>query len=137
MPLPTPTSPGAELVYAVPNDAQLPLLNSVGGTIVLIDRGNVSFAAKARHAQEAGAIAAVIRDDGSCGDDFQCGARVGSRAAGDLAQRDDPAAWRNITIPVVMISDAAAARLVSLMHVQLVRVDRFGWQRYCPQHGVP
>jgi hypothetical protein len=41
----------AEAVWAVPNDASSPLLNSVGGAIVLVLRGGVTFASKVRHAQ--------------------------------------------------------------------------------------
>jgi hypothetical protein len=46
----TPRS-SAEAVWAVPNDASSPLLNAVGGAIVLVLRGGVTFASKVRHAQ--------------------------------------------------------------------------------------
>lgn len=42
----------AELIWAVPNDASSTLMNAVGGAAVLAKRGGVSFAIKAKHAQE-------------------------------------------------------------------------------------
>ncbi len=42
----------AELVWAVPNDASAPLLNAVGGAVVLAKRGTASFVTKVKHAQE-------------------------------------------------------------------------------------
>lgn len=42
----------AEVVYAVPNDASKPLVNAVGGAIVLVDRGGVPILDKILRVQD-------------------------------------------------------------------------------------
>jgi hypothetical protein len=121
----------AELKYAVPNDGHRSLVNRMEGSIALVDRGNVSFAIKARHAQAAGALAVLIKDDGSCTDDFDCGTRLGSKMDGDLASRDDRTAWQGIKIPVMMITNTSAARILSLLKLHNAYVDGMGLQWYC------
>lgn len=107
-----------ELVYAVPNDASTELLDAVGGTVMLADRGAVSIAAKAVRAQKAGAIALVVIDtQGECDEAFRCG-RLGSKADGALlAARDMRSAWHGVHIPVVMVTKASGQRLVLQMDV--------------------
>ena len=74
----------------------------------------------------------MIRDDGSCTEDFDCGARLGSRSTGaGLAQKDDRKAWAEVTIPVVLVSAASAERLVRLMTLHNVNIDGLGLQFYC------
>lgn len=116
----------------MPNDAHAPLINNVNGTIVLVDRGNVSFAVKVRHAQDAGAVGVVIGDDGSCSEDFECGHRLGSRMTNDFAARDLKEAWEGVRIPVVLVTRAAVERITQLLHMRYVKIDGFGMQRYVP-----
>uniref|UniRef100_A0A7S1C5X9 PA domain-containing protein n=1 Tax=Bicosoecida sp. CB-2014 TaxID=1486930 RepID=A0A7S1C5X9_9STRA len=121
----------AELVYAVPNDGSSAVLNTVGGTVVLMDRGEVAFVDKARAAQEAGADALLIADTGQCGDDFDCGGWLGSKSEGKgLAARDSPSAWEGIYIPVAMISRSSAERLRALMELVEFETPDMGPQRY-------
>lgn len=40
-----------EIVVAVPNDGSSEILNTIGGTIALVFRGNVPLVEKARHVQ--------------------------------------------------------------------------------------
>eukprot|EP00743_Colponemidia_sp_Colp-15_P009596 GILK01010497.1.p1 GENE.GILK01010497.1~~GILK01010497.1.p1 ORF type:complete len:729 (+),score=131.87 GILK01010497.1:419-2605(+) len=49
-----------EVIPADPHDACLPLVNNVAGKIVLAQRGNCMFAAKARMAEAGGAVALII-----------------------------------------------------------------------------
>jgi hypothetical protein len=70
--------------------------SAVRGKIALIDRGTCLFAIKARHAQDAGAIAVVIADN------------VDSAAPGGLGGGDS-----TITIPAVRITKADGATLRS------------------------
>ena len=73
---------------------------------------------------QAGALAVVIADDGSCGEDFNCGARLGSRAAGGgLAADDGQRAWADVDVPVVLISARAAARLEAQLDLRVATVD--------------
>ena len=53
-----------ELVYAVPNDASVQLLNSetMDGHIALVDRGKVPLVTKVRRAQEVSGILVVVVD---------------------------------------------------------------------------
>ena len=123
----------AELLYGVPNDASAPLLNPVAGAAVLVDRGNVSFAEKARNVERAGGTAVVVADDGSCGLDFECGGWLGSRSDGwDVAEQDRGASWADVSIPLVLVSAASASRLRSHMGLVEVAMEGLGVQRYVP-----
>ena len=57
-----------ELIVGVPNDGSEPMLNTVGGAVVLLFRGgDVPFVTKIKNAQAAGAAAVVIVDStGEC-----------------------------------------------------------------------
>ena len=122
-----------ELIYSVPNDAASPLLNPVGGAIVLVDRGNVSLVEKARAVEAAGGLAVVVADDGTCGDEFICGGWLGSRGDGlQLAEKDAPSSWSDVSIPLVMVSAASAARLRAHMGVVDVVMEGLGVQHYVP-----
>jgi hypothetical protein len=120
-----------ELALGVPNDGHVPLRNDVDGCIVFLQRGGVSFITKAKNAQAAGALALIVADDGACGEEFDCGPRLGSRAAGQrLAFADSPGEWRGVTIPVVMWSAASARRIAAqTRHLrQTIPTDEFGPQ---------
>jgi hypothetical protein len=85
-------------------DGCTPLLNSVSGQIVLLDRGTCAFTVKVKNAQDAGAIAVLI------GDNVLALPPPGLGGA-------DP----TITIPSVRISspDAAAIRANLAQHVRV------------------
>lgn len=124
-----------ELVLAVPNDASTPLLDRVGGAIVLAERGGVSIVTKARHAQEGGATALVVIDSlGHCNEDFECDAALGSKASDHffgLLDRSD--AWSDIFIPVVVVTKAEGERLKREMRTSDVHIDGMGTHVYTVQ----
>lgn len=119
-----------EIVFTVPNDASTEVLNVVGGAIALIERGKVPFATKVRHAQEAGANAVIIIDDGTCSDNFECGGWIGSKSQGPLARRDAAEAWRGIYIPSVLITKRQSERLLHLMELVTIDIPGLGVQVY-------
>jgi hypothetical protein len=130
------------MVYAVPNDASTALLNVVGGTVVVCDRGAVSFVDKARNAQTAGAKALVIVDTfGVCSHAFECSDWLGSRSDGvGVAARDPRTSWEDIIIPVVLVTKADGERLRTLMALASVDMGgTLGVQFYVPDrasHGL-
>jgi hypothetical protein len=121
-----------EVVQGVPNHAESkPLLNSddIYGRIVLFTRGVVSLVHKAQRAQQSGAIAVIVADDGRCDDDFtDCGARAGSVRSGGIASNDDEIEWKIIDIPLVIITQREAERLKQAMRVQELDVPPYGNQ---------
>ena len=120
-----------EVVIGVPNDGSAPMMNIVGGAIVMLFRGgDVPFVTKIRHAQEAGAAAVIIVDSGDCSEDFRCGRMLGNKADGYLAANDDRDKWRDIFIPGVMITQSQGTRLQSLMETTSVDMDELGVQVY-------
>lgn len=123
-----------EAILAVPNDASAPLINPAGGAVVIAYRGgNTAISVKARHVQAAGATALIIIDEGSCGTDFSCGGWLGSKADGVyLAARDEPSAWSDIRIPVVLVTADQGQRLMRLMDTAQVNVEGHGPQLYTP-----
>lgn len=118
----------AEIVYAVPNDASKPLYNVVGGTIVLAKRGGASLPTKAVHAQRAGALALLVIDDGSCGDTFECGGWLGSKAdhPNGFVVTHELSAWQQVRIPVALVTARDGARLNAAL--QIAHFEH-------PQHG--
>lgn len=124
-----------ELVLAVPLDASTPLLDRVGGALVLAERGGgVSLAAKARHAQEAGALGLVVVDAaGECGDELRCGGALGDKGGDDDAGfglGDTGGGWETIFIPVVLVSQREGERLRRAMAASDAHVDSLGAHVY-------
>ena len=119
---------------AVPNDASRPLMDNFRGTIVLVECGKVSIATKAHHAQEAGAEALVVIDSGgSCSDDFECDAVLGSKVLDAyFTVNDSSDDWLSIFIPVVVISKSDGERLKRAMPLVAVEVQGLGLQYYSP-----
>lgn len=121
----------SELVYGVPNHAekiQLANKNQIIGKIVFLDRGYVEIVVKATRAQNAGAIGCLIADDGTCNTYFeQCGRFVGDGVTG-LAYLDSKELWRNIHIPVFLISLETSERLRRMMQVQRIEMPYLGLQ---------
>lgn len=79
---------------------------------------------------QAGAVALVIMDDGSCTEDFVCGGWLGSKADGLLAWRDERQAWIDIQIPVVFVTANHGARLVRQMETRAMNMPGFGPQQH-------
>ncbi|RYG55100.1 hypothetical protein EON66_06095 [archaeon] len=124
----------AEIVYAVPNDASRPLYNVVGGTIVLAKRGGASIPTKAVHAQRAGALALLIVDDGSCGDAFECGGWLGSKAdhPDGFIVAHELSAWQQVRIPVALIAARDGARLDAALRLTYFEHPHHGQQVSVP-----
>ena len=89
--------------YALPNDASRDPMNAaeVRGNIAICHRGAVPLVHKILAVQASGAVGVVLVDDGSCGDDLECG-RAGSPKLGGFAPKDDAEAWRKVDAEDVM-----------------------------------
>ena len=121
----------AELHYAVPNNGSSKISNrkEIRGNIAVLDRGQVTLSEKVKRAQDAGAVAVVIVDDGSCDRNFRkCGYRAGSMLEGGFAPLDSYMAWRDVHIPAVLIHQADGQRLRSLLPLEEIEIPRFGKQ---------
>lgn len=117
----------AEVVYAVPNDAQREeLLNAddIRGRIAIINRGgNVAMVDKVVRAQKAGAVGVLLVDQGSCDDGFHdCGPRAGSVREGGFAPHDGFALWKDVRIPSLLITAEMGARVRSLMPLEEIQL---------------
>lgn len=122
-----------ELIYCVPNYGDRErLLNShqFSERIVMVERGKVSMLEKVlriQHQSEATAI--LIADDGSCDESFlNCGPRLGSQSEGGFAAFDDAMRWREVEIPVLLVSQASAEKLRNLMKIKQLFVRGYGNQ---------
>lgn len=121
-----------ELVYCVPNHAEstnIFNLHHFQDRIVLVDRGKISMLDKVAKIQESDALGIIIADDGSCDENFTtCRSRTGSAAEGGFAAYDNPDEWKDVDIPVVLVSLPGAERLRSLMGNQRILVKGIGFQ---------
>jgi hypothetical protein len=105
-----------EVALALPNSGARPALAALGGAIVLVFRGSVAFVDIVGSVQEAGGVGLVIIDDGSCGEELECGGWLGSISSGaGLAARDPSSAWARVRIPYVLISKGSGVRLLDLL----------------------
>ncbi|RLN99666.1 hypothetical protein DYB28_009874 [Aphanomyces astaci] len=113
---------GSHIVYAVPNTALDDLYNGhqVDGRLVLVDRGDVPIADKARRVQEAGGTGMVVVDSGECGAAFACGV-LGSPRQNGFLEQDEWVKWRDMHIPVVLVLQPDGDRIKGAM--DLVQVD--------------
>ena len=98
----------AEVSVAEPRDGSIPLRNTydIKGRIAVLVRGKVPLHAKVFRAQEAGAIGAVIVDNGPCDNGFDsptCSPGSSFRDGDGFAKEDNPAPWEHIDIPAVLI----------------------------------
>lgn len=110
----------------------------------MLTRGKVSVAHKARVAQAAGAVAALVFDSDQCDPDvMHCHRTVGvsplvdsngSNGSDDtkdathgrrvgVFHNDPPSDWLRVTIPVAMVSASDGARLRSFMDYVTVDVN--------------
>eukprot|EP01084_Bolivina_argentea_P050467 92809_1 len=118
------------VVYTVPNDCRGIPLNAedMKGSIALIDRGVVPLLEKAKVVQSIGAIAAVIVDDGQCNSDMSNCGLIGSIDEGGFGGRERSQDWDEITIPMVLVSQAQGQRIKDMMHYRVVTVSEYGEQ---------
>ena len=121
----------SELVYAVPNDGSRPPMNpaQLAGSVALFDRGAVSLVEKVIHAQNCGAVAVVLIDDGTCTDDgySHCGA-AGRLADGGFAKKDRYDMWSKVEIPAVFITEGEGQRILNNMHLEEISIPGLGEQ---------
>lgn len=76
----------------------------------------------------------VVDSWGECGDQFQCPFPLGSRTDGvGLARLDGLQRWRDIIIPVGLVSKRDGERLGAAMGLRAVEVPRFGFQLLNPE----
>jgi hypothetical protein len=105
-----------EVALALPNSGARPLLAPLGGAVALVFRGSVAFVDIVSAAQEGGATAVLIVDDGTCGEALECGGWLGSaQDGGGLAARDASSAWARVHIPYALVSKGSGGRLVDLL----------------------
>jgi len=120
------------LVYCVPNNAESrKVLNShhFKDRIVLIDRGNMGLLDKIDKIQDSEAVGIIIADDGRCREDFSyCGPQAGSAREGGFAVNDNLHRWREVEIPVVLVSTSTAEALRQTMGVRRVEIPKLGFQ---------
>ena len=121
----------AELVYCIPNLADSDIINEEQfyNRIVVVDRGGISLIDKALKIQETGALGIIIADDGQCNDTFSfCGPRAGSVRDGGFAAHDHyNEMWKDIEIPVLLVTFQTAETIRRLMPVERVLLQRMGY----------
>lgn len=120
------------LVYCVPNNAESrKVLNShhFKDRIVIIDRGNMGLLDKIDKIHDSEAVGIIIADDGRCNEDFSyCGPQAGSAKEGGFAINDNIQRWRDVEIPVVLVSASTAEALRQTMGVRRVQIPKLGFQ---------
>lgn len=120
------------LVYCVPNNAEgRKFLNAhhFKDRIVLVDRGAMGILEKVEKILDWGAVGVVIADDGRCTEDLSyCGPQAGSVQQGGFAIHDDLHRWRDVPIPVVLVSVKTADILRSTMGIRKVHIPKYGMQ---------
>ena len=85
---------------------------------------------------QAGAIAVILVDDGRCGPGFAC-AHLGDRTQepdAGFARKDNWLHWRDVVVPVVMVSASDGDRLRRLMQLRAVEVHGHGYQMVNEEH---
>ncbi|GMI28881.1 hypothetical protein TrRE_jg1450 [Triparma retinervis] len=121
----------AEIVYAVPNDGRRRPMNrrEIEGKIALFNRGEVALVDKVLHAQEVGAIAVILIDNGQCRDEefTHCG-MAGRLSEGGFAKNDDGAKWRKVKIPALFITEVSGQRILNLMDLEEIHIPGMGEQ---------
>ncbi len=102
-----------DVVKADPYEACVTLTNgaSLSGKIALVKRGNCEFGAKAKAAQDAGAVACIIVNNVSGGP-----VGMGKGAVGG-----------QVTIPVIMVSDVDGAAIEAMVDAPGVKVSMTSW----------
>ena len=120
------------LVYCVPNNAEsrkILNMHHFKSRIVLIDRGNKGLIEKVEKVLDSDAVAVIIADDGRCKEDFSyCGIQAGSTQDGGFAPSDEISRWRDIDIPVVLVTVRTADILRKTMGIRKVDIPKLGMQ---------
>jgi hypothetical protein len=126
------------LVYCVPNNAEgRKVLNAhhFKNRIVLIDRGALGILDKVEKILDSETVGVIIADDGRCREDFSyCGLQAGSIKDGGFAINDDISRWRDVPIPVVLVSVRTADLLRSTMLIRKVYIPKHGMQNITVFH---
>jgi hypothetical protein len=126
------------LVYCVPNSAEgRKVLNAhhFKNRIVLIDRGALGILDKVEKILDSETVGVIIADDGRCKEDLSyCGLQAGSIKDGGFAINDDISRWRDVPIPVVLISVRTADLLRSTMGIRKVYIPKHGMQNITVFH---
>jgi len=120
-----------EIVYAVPNDGRRKPMNrrQLEGKIALFNRGEVALVDKVLRAQDVGAIAVILIDDGQCRDErfTHCG-MAGRLTDGGFAKNDDSTKWRQVKIPALFITEVSGQRILNLMDLEEIHIPGIGEQ---------
>jgi len=129
----------AEAVYCIPNYADyVKIVNGreFSDRIVLVNRGNgVTIHDKVLKIQNSGAAGVIVIDDGQCDEQFiSCGFRAGSSSEGGIAAHDEISLWKQITIPVILVSHQTGERLKRIMPMKIMEVPRLGLQNITILH---
>lgn len=126
------------LVYCVPNNAEgRKVLNThhFRNRIILIDRSSVGILDKVERILDSEAVGVIIADDGRCKEDLSyCGVQAGSVKDGGFAVNDDISRWRDVNIPVVLVSLRTAEALRQQMGIRKVYVPKYGLQNITVFH---
>jgi len=129
----------AEAVYCIPNYADyVKIVNGreFNDRIVLVNRGNgVTIHDKVLKIQSSGAIGVIVIDDGQCDEQFiSCGFRAGSSSEGGIAAHDEISLWKQVTIPVILVSHQTGERFKRIMPMKIMEVPRLGKQNITILH---
>lgn len=81
---------------------------------------------------QAGAIAVILVDNGLCKGKFDCGL-LGSKSRGYFAGGDIAEGWRDVSIPVVMLTKFDGERIKSLMELISMDIGELGTQLVHPE----
>jgi len=129
----------AEAVYCIPNYADyVKIVNGreFSDRIVLVNRGNgVTIHDKVLKIQNSGAAGVIVIDDGQCDEQFiSCGFRAGSSSEGGIAAHDEISLWKQVTIPVILVSHQTGERFKRIMPMKIMEVPRLGLQNITILH---
>jgi len=129
----------AEAIYCIPNYADYTKIvngREFNDRIVLVNRGKgVTIHDKVLKIQNSGAIGVIVIDDGQCDEEFiSCGFRAGSSNEGGIAAHDEPFLWKQITIPVILVTHQTGERLKKIMPMKVIEVPRLGNQNVTILH---
>jgi len=119
-----------DLTYAVPNQAVGKFLlnaDQLKGRVGLVDRGIIPMVDKVLALQKAGAVGAIIADDGSCDEQYECGL-AGSIRNGGFSYTDPSVRWKDVKIPSLLVSEEEGERLRKMMKLQKIKVPKIGEQ---------
>lgn len=122
----------SQVIHTVPNYAEdNKILNNmtIQGKIALVKRGKTTVLDKCLRLQAAGAVGIIVADDGKCNFEFtNCGQRAGSIRDGGFASFDDPNLWKEIRIPVVIVTLETYYRLSDAMLFKEIHIPPYGLQ---------